>query len=259
MDLWTVRSLTFQRTHSQKRRRLTSNLYLQEDDDDEPTTKSWLSYIKKISYLGKLQILVTGTVIYQTCTLRRINESIFAIVGCRPVEPAPTAPESLGSDSLIYVQVPYDVLLTYSSRCHDLVLRTPEGKRLQLLQHLDVEGRGQWAPRCTGNTTLGTILSAVMRERDALWLAGALPAPSIATGAASGGAASAPAPPAAAGQVGSVDTAGWDTAVPGLPAQSVPRQQKNCPRGAHRCGVALQSGRVCGSFQHSPTGCPKAA
>ena len=43
----------------------------------------------------------------------------------------------------------------------------------------DVEERGQWAARCTGVATLGTIVSAVMRERDALWLAGALPAPSI--------------------------------------------------------------------------------
>ena len=47
----------------------------------------------------------------------------------------PAAPESLATDSLNYVQVPYDVLLSYSSRCHDLVLRTPEGRRLQLLQH----------------------------------------------------------------------------------------------------------------------------
>ena len=47
---------------------------------------------------------------------------------------------------------------------------------MQLLQHLDVEERGQWAARRTGIATLGTIVSAVMRE---LWLAGALPAPSI--------------------------------------------------------------------------------
>ena len=69
MDLWTVRSLTFQRTHSQKRRRLTDNLYIQEDDDDEPTTKSWLSYMAKMeTYFLDL-----------------------AIVGRRPIEPAPCA------------------------------------------------------------------------------------------------------------------------------------------------------------------------
>ena len=86
--LWTVRSLTFQRTHSQTRRRLTNNLYLHEDDDDEPTTKSWLSYMAKMdTYFLAL-----------------------AIVGCRPIEPAPAAPQSLTTDSLNYVQVPYDVL-----------------------------------------------------------------------------------------------------------------------------------------------------
>lgn len=90
MDLWTVRPLTFQRTHSQKRRRLTSNLYLQEDDDDEVTTKSWLSYMAKMdTYFLAL-----------------------AILACRPVEPAPSAPES--ADSVYYVQVPYDILLSYS-------------------------------------------------------------------------------------------------------------------------------------------------
>ena len=173
MDLWTVRSLTFQRTHSQKRRRLTGNLYLQEDDEDEITAKSWLSYMAKMdTYFLAL-----------------------AIVGCRPVEPAPSAPESLGADSVQYVQVPYDILLSYASRCHDLILRTSEGRRLQLVQHLDVEERGQWAARCTGHTTLGNVISAIMRERDALWLAGALPAPSITTGTTGGGASPAKAPP----------------------------------------------------------------
>ena len=80
--------------------------------------------------------------------------------------------ETLATDSLLYVQVPYDVLLSYFCRCHDLVLCTPESRRLQLLQHLDVEERGQWAARCTGATTLGVIIGAVMRERDALWLTG---------------------------------------------------------------------------------------
>ena len=238
MDLWTVRSLTFQRTHSQKRRRLTGNLYLQEDDEDEITAKSWLSYMAKMdTYFLAL-----------------------AIVGCRPVEPAPSAPESLGADSVQYVQVPYDILLSYSSRCHDLILRTSEGRRLQLVQHLDVEERGQWAARCTGHTTLGNVISAIMRERDALWLAGALPAPSITTGTAAGGASPAKAPPADAGPVGSVVSTLRDgTQLCQAYQRNQCRTKKNCPRGAHRCGVVLQSGRVCGSYQHSPSGCPKAA
>ena len=181
-------------------------------------------------------------------------------MGCRPVEPAPSAPESLGADSVQYVQVPYDVLLSYSSRCHDLILRTPEGRRLQLVQHLDVEERGQWAARCTGHTTLGNVISAIMRERDALWLAGALPAPSITTGTTAGGTSPAKAPPADAGPVGSVVSSLRDgTQLCQAYQRNQCRAKKNCPRGAHRCGVVLQSGRVCGSYQHSPSGCPKAA
>ena len=91
----------------------------------------------------------------------------LAIVGCRA-----GADCACYTDSLHYVQVPYDVLLSYFCRCHDLVLRTPESRHLQLLQHLDVEERGQWAARCTGATTLGVIIGAVMRERGALWLQG---------------------------------------------------------------------------------------
>ena len=170
------------------------------------------------------------------------------------MEPAPSAPESLGSDSVNYVQVPYDILLSYSSRCHDLILRTPEGRRLQLVQHLDVEERGQWAARCTGHTTLGNIIGAIMRERDALWLAGSLPAPSLTTGASPGGGTPAKSPPADAGPVGSVVFSLRDgTQLCQAYQRNQCRAKKNCPRG----GVVLQSGRVCGSFQHSPSGCLK--
>ena len=125
-------------------------------------SKTWLAYLMKLeTYLLAL-----------------------AIVGCRPRDPPPTTPESLSSDSLDYVQVPYDTLFRYYARCQDLVYRTADSKRLSVLQHLDVEERGQWSARTAVGTSLGSVLHAVHRERDALWIAGALPGPVVGGGGA---------------------------------------------------------------------------
>ena len=80
-------------------------------------SKTWLAYLMKLeTYLLAL-----------------------AIVGCRPRDPPPSAPESLSSNSLDYVQVPYDTLFRYYARCQDLVYRTADSKRLSVLQHLGFE------------------------------------------------------------------------------------------------------------------------
>ena len=131
MDLWTVRSLTFQRTHSQKRRKVGDGLYLQEDDTEEDMSKTWLAYLMKLeTYLLAL-----------------------AIVGCRPRDPPPTAPESLAANSLDYVQVPYDTLFRYYARCQDLAYCTTDSKRLSVLQHLDVEEGAVVCPNCGRHVT----------------------------------------------------------------------------------------------------------
>ena len=137
-------------------------LYLQEDDTEEDMSKTWLAYLMKLeTYLLAL-----------------------AIVGCRPRDPPPTTPESLSSVSLDYVQVPYDTLFRYYARRQDLVYRTADSKRLSVLQHLDVEERGQWSARTAVGTSLGSVIHAVHRERDALWIAGALPGPVVGVGGA---------------------------------------------------------------------------
>eukprot|EP00438_Fugacium_kawagutii_P020457 Skav206762 [mRNA] locus=scaffold167:384381:393045:- [translate_table: standard] len=58
MDLWSVRSLTHQRTHGQKRRRIADGLFVQEVDDTEDTgVKNWAAYLKKLDiYLCALSI-----------------------------------------------------------------------------------------------------------------------------------------------------------------------------------------------------------
>ena len=151
MDLWSVRSRTFQRTHGQKRRKVGDGLYFQEDDTEEDMSKIRLAYLMKLeTYLLAL-----------------------ATVGCRPLDPPTATPETLDSNSLDHVQVPYDTLFWYYARCQDLVYRTADSKRLNVLQHLDVEERGQWSARTAVGASLGSVIHAVHRERDALWIAGA--------------------------------------------------------------------------------------
>ena len=49
MDLWAVRSLAHQRTHSQKRRKVGEGLWLTEEDTSEEVEKhSWTAYLKKL-------------------------------------------------------------------------------------------------------------------------------------------------------------------------------------------------------------------
>ena len=125
-------------------------------------SKTWLAYLMKLeTYLLAL-----------------------AIVGCRPLDPPTAAPETLACNSLDYVQVPYDTLFRYYARCQDLVYRTADSKRLSMLQHLDVEERGQWSARAAVGASLGSVIHAVHRERDALWIAGALPGPVVGGGGA---------------------------------------------------------------------------
>ena len=59
------------------------------------------------------------------------------------------------------------------------IYRTADVRRLTVLQHLDVEERGQWSARAAAGTSLGSVIHAVHRERDALWIAGALPGPVV--------------------------------------------------------------------------------
>ena len=232
-DLWNVRSLVHQRTHGAKKRRLAENIFIHEDDKEEQAPRNWLTYLDKLeTYLFAL-----------------------AIAGVNPIQPVPTTPESLVTGSGEYVKVPLDILLTYLARCQDSVRRVPETKRLALLLHLDVEERGVWSARLTGGATLGALIETIMRERDALWIAGTMVAPAVdssrpaATPAVAGGE---PLPGPRAGIVGSLR----DGTLLCPDYQMGRCRERNCTKGQHRCGFLQKSGRVCGSWQHAGNKCP---
>ena len=128
MDLWSVRSLTFQRTHSQKRRKVGDNLHPQEDDTEEDASKTWLAYLMKLeTYLLAL-----------------------AVVGCKAIEPHLAPLRSWPATAWTMCRCPMTrcfVTITMLAAKISSIYRTADVRRLTVLQRLDVEERGQWSAR----------------------------------------------------------------------------------------------------------------
>ena len=153
VDVWSMRSLTHQRTHTTKRRKIGENLFTQEDDDTEVEAHTAWNYLRKLDiYLMAL-----------------------SIAGVRRVEPPPAEQEGPGGNSVDYVAIPYDILLKYKTRAESLVLKLPDQRRMAVLSHLDTQERAVWSSRFGAeDVTLGKIVQEVMKERDALWIGGAV-------------------------------------------------------------------------------------
>jgi len=86
----------------------------------------------------------------------------LAIVGASPLPTAPATPESLGEDSALYVQVPWDLLMKYQQRAEKFYAAAPSNAKLRTLIRLDLEERGQWTHRFA--THVGMSLGAVIKE-----------------------------------------------------------------------------------------------
>ena len=229
MDLWTVRSLAHQRTHGQKRRKVGEGLWLTEEDTSEEVEKhSWTAYLKKMDiYL---------------CAL--------SIAGCRVRADAPAVPETPASESTDYVEIPYDLLLRYKARAEELALRVQENRRLTLVAHLDGHERAEWSARLGAQSEgLGKLIQTITQERNALWISGA--ASVGPAGASGGGASSAGSPPAQSEGV-SFSLRDGTVLCPDFQRGKCSVSTRECPKGAHRCGKTLTTGRVCGSYGHNP-------
>eukprot|EP00435_Cladocopium_sp_Y103_P055826 s173_g18.t1 len=252
IDVWSVRSLTHQLTHSTKRRKVGDNLFLQEVDDSEEGRRNWATYLKKLE----------------------IYCLALSIAGIKPVEPPPTEPETINSESTKYVIVPLDVLMRYKTRAEELAGRVGEGQRLQLVSQLDGQERAEWSARYGASTdSLGQTIVTLMRERDALWISGS--AGSARYGASTdslgqtivtlmrerdalwiSGSAGAPSSSARPSSPAAPPRGDPASSVAGMLRDGT----KLCPdfqkgKGAHRCGFVLSSGRPCGSFGHGADKC----
>ena len=92
----------------------------------------------------------------------RVYFMALAIVGASPLPTAPATPESLGEDSALYVQVPWDLLMKYQQRAEKFYAAAPSNAKLRTLIRLDLEERGQWTHRFA--THVGMSLGAVLKE-----------------------------------------------------------------------------------------------
>ena len=110
-NLWKVKTLQFQLTTNQKKRKLGENLYTEEVDEDEPCQHN------VESYLDRLYTLMLA----------------YAIAGVAP--PPGTAPDAtkeatLGADSTEFAAVPLDVCMTYWFRAKRTCYQVHPSKRM---------------------------------------------------------------------------------------------------------------------------------
>ena len=234
-DILTVFTLFQQKTSAPKRQKVGDNLYTGLDlEENTRRARTWSDY------LDALHIYCVA----------------LAMAGCAPMEPAPSAPETLGESSTDYVQVPLDLVMRYWFRCKRTVQHTLEPQRYLQLVSLDEAERAQWVARfCQGTESLGKVIDQVYKERDAHWSVVQRPVPTE---------PSMPPPltlrPNASSSRSSQKFAGelrdGTVICPDFQTGSCANQSaKGCGRGEHRCGVYMRSGRVCGSRSHIGSRC----
>ena len=220
-NVWKVRSLQFQLTTVQRKRKLAEGLCTEETNKEEPIFQDWEGY------LDKLHTLMVA----------------YSMAGTQS-SPDIQLEKTLGADSTQFVQVPLNVPMQYYYRAKRPARALPLARRLQWLQAKDVDERSEWVTRFRESTaSLGVVIKEVYAAQDAHWAVG-VQEPQ----AASSQVAPAPASKAAAStnlltqgkpywrSPSGPDHARRDADLPGLPARQVRRQ-----RQVHARGTSLRS------------------
>ena len=227
-NIWRVKTLQFQLTTSQKKRKLSEGLFLEDGDDEEVVTHD------VDNYLDRLFTLMLA----------------YAMAGCsggRPEHPTTRAPDAaqelnLGADTVKFANVPMDVVYKYYFRAKRSVAGLPMSQRM----------------------SLGQVISEVYTSRDAHWSAPGPATPdkkSAAPTAASTASPSKVPPSTSPLKLGKpingkpVATAMKDGTKLCPQFQRGGCKAKPCPQGAHRCGAVVRKDRVCGAFNHGAANC----
>ena len=93
----------------------------------------------------------------------------YAFVGISRRNSAP-AEEPFGSNSVLYVEVPYDVLMRYFWRAEERSLKIHPATRLAWLRAHDEAERTKWVDSFrNSNATLGSVIAEVFMQREASW------------------------------------------------------------------------------------------
>lgn len=244
--IWKVRSLYFQLTTVQRKRKLGDNLYTEEAETEEAISKD------ADTYLDKLYTLLLA----------------YSMAGVHPLPGTDPAKEvALSASSVEFVGVPLDVAMAYYFRAKKCVTALPPSRRLHWLQAKDVEERSEWVTRFReGTSPLGVIIKQVMEARDAHWV---VTSAAVTNGAgeqqATGGTGQAalPPPPPQISHFREGPKVGGKRVAAVLkdgtklcPDFQVGKcSSKSCAKGAHKCGVIVRSQRACGSPGHGAHQC----
>ena len=244
-NIWRVETLQFQLTTSQKKRKLSEGLFIEDGEDKEAVAHD------VDNCLDRLFTLLLA----------------YAMAGCAGVTGAPDAAQefNLGADTVKFVNVPLDVIYKYYFRAKRSVTVMPISQRLHWLQTKDVEERSEWVPRFRESTmSLGQVIGEVYTSRDAHWSAPGPATPDKKTAAPTAASPVSPAkvPPSTSPLKLGKSINGKQVATAMKDGTKLcPQFQrgwckaKPCPQGAHRCAAVLRKDRVCGAFNHGATNC----
>jgi hypothetical protein len=110
-NIWRVKTLQFQLTTSQKKRKLSEGLFLEDGEDEEVVTHDVDNYLDRL-----FTILLA-----------------YAMAGCSGATGAPDAAQelNLGADTVKFVNVPMDVVYKYYFRAKRSVTGLPVSQRMQ--------------------------------------------------------------------------------------------------------------------------------
>ena len=246
-SVWKVKSLQFQLHTTNRKRKLSENLFTEEHAEDDATPQNWETYLDKLHTL-MIAYAMAGT----------------SALPLSPL-PAPQSDAALGADSTQFVAIPLDIVMAYFFRAKRTSAALPAGKRLEWLQARDTDERAEWVSKFRESTLpLGAVIKEIMTTRDAHWiLAPAMCAAVAEVPSASGGGGS---PPKQSG----ASQFSLGKPINGRPVAKVMKDgtklcqafqhgqcksKSGCTLGQHRCGLVTKKERVCGSPGHGATTC----
>jgi len=272
-NIWTVKDRLHQVTTTRKRERVAAgaNLWFFEEERESLPQKTAGKYLSLLhTYLLSLSIAGGG---------KRTDRDGMP-------------PETRGSDPADYIQVPWTTLEQYYHRAVRVSQLVPEGTRCQWLEKADVDERATWVQEFReSGLPLGKVVQDNFHKRAALWQVPVIQMQYISS---EGGKANLPPKGQGKGTPGGKEQKkkhklhlknGLKTK--GKPSgtgegKKVGKGQysdtmrdgtklcwffnhktcntgkgKTCSKGAHKCGLALQSGRVCGGSHAFSECCSK--
>ena len=169
----------------------------------------------------------------------------FANASCKPKPNAPRDGEPFGCKSILYVDVPMDVVMAYHRRAQAFALLSPPAQALAVLTARDGAERKAWVDRLRQNKdTLGEVMSSVSDKRGGVWII----APEASDDARRETCDRRPSPHVSGPTADIRFCARWNAG--GCVTQCP------CPDGLkHRCGFTPQSGRPCNLNNHRAVHC----